>query len=193
VLPVRTLERGDLLQHVSRTIYRDSALHFGQQASNRYDPADRSYGVLYLAHDLATALMESLFHDHRWSRGTARTVSLTDVRSRLVRLVEVRDTLALADLTADGVMAAQLGLTLEELVGRDYVHTRDISRQVHSTRAEQGGPFDGIFYPSRNNARGCTALFDRARDKVRVHADLDLDRHADWPAFVAHYQVGIIA
>jgi hypothetical protein len=55
-------DAGELLQHVSRVVYRDSPLHYGHSGTNRYDDPARHYGVLYLGRDLPTALMESVFH-----------------------------------------------------------------------------------------------------------------------------------
>lgn len=65
VLPSVILPAGTLLQHVSRTPYRDTPLYFGRSRANRYDAPDGTYGVLYLGPDLATALMESVFHQHQ--------------------------------------------------------------------------------------------------------------------------------
>lgn len=55
VLPTRSIDAGELLQHVSRVEYRDGPLHFGREGMNRYDAPDRSCGVLYLGLALPTA------------------------------------------------------------------------------------------------------------------------------------------
>lgn len=89
--PSATVAAGQLLQHVSRATYRGTKLHFGRDATNRYDSPDRSYGVLYLGFDLSTALMESVFHQHRWHRSAKRTISIAEVNSRMVRAVGVLD------------------------------------------------------------------------------------------------------
>ena len=193
-LPLRTVAAGSLLQHVSRTRYRGGALHFGTAAANRYDAPDGSYGVLYLADDLDTALMESVFHQHAWSRKSNRTITFTEVRARMVRLVQVLQALELADLTAPGVMSAKLGMNLNQLTSRKYGPTQRISRQVHGAVGAAGVPkYDGLVYPSRNNyPASCVALFDRAMGKVKVHTDLDLDLHVDWPGFVTRYQIAVI-
>jgi hypothetical protein len=52
--------------------------------------------------------------------------------------------------------------------------------------------FDGVLYPSRNNYPAASiALFERARGKVKVIADIDLMEHAHWPRFVADYRIGV--
>ncbi|MBV6851746.1 hypothetical protein [Xanthomonas euvesicatoria] len=51
-LPLFLIDAGELLQHVSRIVYRGSPLHYGRSSTNRYDDPTRSYGVLYLGPDL---------------------------------------------------------------------------------------------------------------------------------------------
>ncbi len=58
--------REDLLQHVSRVVYRGSRCTTGAMVRTGYDAPDHSYGVLYLGLTLPTALMESVFHKHQW-------------------------------------------------------------------------------------------------------------------------------
>lgn len=100
-LPSARIKAGDLLQHVSRVVYRDTPLHFGCTGTNRYDAPARDYGALYLGLDLPTALMESVFHKHHWDEDERRTISLAEVHERLVRVIGVLENLALADLTVD--------------------------------------------------------------------------------------------
>ena len=192
-LPTRHIDAGELLQHVSRVVYRDQPLHYGREGTNRYDAADNSYGVLYLGRTLPTALMESVFHKHQWDRDEKRSIALAEIRSRLVRAVGVVEDLKLADLTAPGVMAGHFGLNLEQLASRGYLHTQRISGEVHALRGADGLPsFDGVFYPSRNNYPGpAVALFDRAQYKVEVVDDIDLVDHVDWPRFVEDYGIGV--
>jgi hypothetical protein len=193
-LPTFRIAAADLLQHVSRVHYRGKPLYFGCDATNRYDAPTHTYGVLYLGGDLSTALMESVFHKHQWDKDLNRSIAMAEVRSRLVRAVGVLQDLSLADLTAEGVMAGYFGLNLEQLISRDYRYTQQISAQVHAEMTDNDQPrFDGIRYPSRNNYPAASiALFERARDKVRVFDDIDLVDHVDWPGFVARYRIGIV-
>ncbi|MDO4682930.1 MAG: RES domain-containing protein [Lautropia sp.] len=87
-LPSFVIGAGELLQHVSRTAYRGMPLYYGRNATNRYDDPARHYGVLYMGFDLATALMESVFHKHRWLSDTKRVISLKEARNRMIRLIE---------------------------------------------------------------------------------------------------------
>lgn len=193
-LPTFRIAAADLLQHVSRVQYRGKPLYFGCDATNRYDAPTQAYGVLYLGCDLSTALMESVFHKHQWDKDLNRSIAMAEVRSRLVRAVGVLQDLSLADLTAEGVMAGYFGLNLEQLISRDYRYTQQISAQAHAEMTDDDQPrFDGIRYPSRNNYPATSiALFERARDKVRVFDDIDLVDHLDWPGFVARYRIGIV-
>ena len=185
---------GTLLQHVGKVQYRGQDLYYGVSAENRYDDPGRRYGVLYLGKDLATALMESVFHKHDWISDPKRSISMAHISDRLVRAVGVLDRIALCDLTAPGVMAGYFGLNLQQLTQRDYQHTQRISGQVHALKDALGADqYDGILYPSRNNFPSTSiALFDRARAKVGVILDLDLAAHVDWPTFVSDYQVGVV-
>jgi hypothetical protein len=147
-LPTQRIGTGELLQHVSRVVYRGEPLYYGRDATNRYDAPTKNYGVLYLGRDLPTALMESVFHKHQWDRDTKRSIALAEVQSRLVRAVGVVGDLQLADLTAEGVMAGYFGLTLEQLASRDYTHTQQVSAQVHAMLDADSVPlFDGVLYP----------------------------------------------
>ena len=117
-LPSFLIDAGELLQHVSRVVYRGSPLYYGRSSTNRYDDPAQAYGVLYLGRDLPTALMESVFHKHQWLADTKRSIALKEVQSRMVRAVGVMDDVLLADLTAPGVMAGYFGLNLEQLASR---------------------------------------------------------------------------
>lgn len=193
-VPARIVPAGELLQHVSRAAYRGSPLHFGRLGVNRYDDPVRRFGTLYVGFDLATALMESVFRQHRWSRRAKRVITRTEVYSRMARVIGIIEPLSLADLTAPGVMASQFGLNLAQLASRRYVYTQRIATLVHEL-AEPGGAhrFDGVLYPSRNNHPAtCAALFDRAASKLSLIDDIALRDHVDWPGFLTTYQVVVL-
>ena len=192
-MPSRVIAAGELLQHISRIEYAATPLYFGTSSANRYDDPKGGYGVLYLGFDLPTVLMESVFHQHQWHRSRSRTITLSEIRGRIVRAVGVVERLNLADMTAPGVMAREFGLNLGQLASRRYIHTQRISRQIYEALDNSGFPaFDGLLYPSRNNFPAtCIALFYRARAKVVVVDDLPLVQHVDWPAFVNQYRIGV--
>ncbi len=193
-VPSRIIPAGELLQHVSRSAYRGTALHFGRSGGNRYDDRALRFGTLYVGFDLATALMESVFRQHRWNRRAKRAITRTEVYARMVRAIGVLEPLSLADLTAPGVMASQFGLNLSQLASRRYVHTQRIAALVHALAEPDGTPrFDGVLYPSRNNhPAACAALFDRAAEKLSLVDDIALRDHVDWPSFLTRYQVFVL-
>ena len=184
---------GTFLQHASREAYRGTPLYFGSEIQHRYDDPAGRYGVLYLAYNLPTALMESAFHNHKWWRaGAKRKITLSEVRSRMVRIVSVTGDLTLCDLVSEGAATRAFGLTATQLVTRRYSSTRALSARIARLTASSGVLFDGILYPSHNNPGArCIALFDRAAAKVCVHEDLRLDEHRDWPAFVRDFDVAV--
>ncbi len=193
-VPSRIIPAGELLQHISRSAYRGTALHFGRSGGNRYDDRTLRFGTLYVGFDLATALMESVFRPHRWSRRAKRVITRTEVYARMVRAIGVLEPLSLADLTAPGVMASQFGLNLAQLAGRRYVHTQRIAAMLHEFVEPDGAHrFDGVLYPSRNNHPApCAALFDRSSAKLSLVDDIALRDHVDWPSFLSQYQVVVL-
>lgn len=186
-IPTRPLASGTLLLQLGRTKYRGTPLHFGRDAANRFDDPDKQFGVLYAVgeRELSTALMETVFHDHAWRWRARRTVSLAEVRRRLVRVVGVMEEIVLADLTRRDVMASILGANLHQMTRRPYLETQGMSRRVHAT-----GRYHGICYLSRNNPPArCFALFDHAAPRLVAVRDIDLDRHKGWPRFVRKFGV----
>jgi RES domain len=190
MFPIKTIAKGAVLQHVSRELYRGTLPFFGRE-NNRYDDPARLYGVLYLAEDLNTALMESVFHNHQWARSKPK-ITLSEAGQRLVRIMGVLDSLKLADLTAPNVMAATLRLNLYQLSSRRYQRTQKISAQIFEQKDATGPSYDGLVFPSRNNHPAqCIALFDRAALKIILASDINLLDHVDWPAFKHDFGVTV--
>jgi hypothetical protein len=188
------LPTGTILQHSSRECYRGDPLYFGKGKDNRFDDPAGAYGVLYLALNLSTALMESAFHKHKWWRtGARRKITLSEVQSRMVRIVGVANDLTLCDLVTEGAAARAFGLNAAQLSIRRYSSTRALSGRIAALDTIGGPPFDGILYPSHNNPGGrCIALFDRAAAKINVIDDIRLDDHKDWPAFFHDFGVTVL-
>lgn len=185
-IPFKQANAGDILQHVGHTKYQGAPLFFARAGKNRFDDPKKRYGVLYLASDLATALMESVFREHHWDK-QQRSIPQGIVDTRSVRIVGVLSKLLLANLTAPNIMAAQLGLTLEQFSSRRYGPLQELSRGIW-----RGTNADGILYPSRNNYPGsCIALFSRAVKKVQPLDDIALAHHTEWPGFLHTFNVTV--
>ncbi len=190
--PIQTVPAGSVLQHLSRVKYTGQPLFFGASGDNRYDDPAKSYGVLYLAFDLSTALMETIFHQHKWHR-TKPSMTISEAQQRLVRIVGVGKDLKLADLSAPNFMAAGLRMNLNQFTSRNYRRTQQISAQIHDHIPADKQLFDGLIYPSRNNYPAlCIALFARAQTKVAVVDDIELLDHAQWPPFLGQFGVAVL-
>jgi hypothetical protein len=204
--PLVTVPKATKLYHTSWVEHLGTPLYFGKAATNRYDDPEKQYGCLYLANSLSTALMESVFHEHRWwllsllAKKVDRKITQSELDRRLVRHIVVLDDLNLADLCAPGFMARHLGLTLTQFVSRDYKRTQRISRMafestVSAPTSASSTKFDGLRYPSRNNYPDmCICLFDRALAKIHASkfTDIELNRHAEWPVFFKDYGIEIL-
>ena len=70
------------------------------------------YGVPYIGQDVATALMESVFHKHEWSTDPKCSISTANFSDRPVRAVGVPDKAVLCHLMSPGVLASYFGLNL---------------------------------------------------------------------------------
>lgn len=158
---------GTPLQHASLELYRRKAIYFGARAKHRFDDPAGKYGVLYLAFNLATVLMESVFHKHHWWKaGEERQVMLAEVQRRMIRAISVRSELTLCDLAAPGAAVKAFGWDAARLAVRNGPRTRDLSAQIARLKTKVGLPFDGIVYLSRNNPGDkCIALFERTATK----------------------------
>jgi hypothetical protein len=184
---------GTLLEHSSLEQYRGEPLYFNAKAKHRFDDPDRKYGVLYLGYNLATVLMESVFHEHRWwEEADAREIMHAEVQRRMVRAIGVVADITLCDLASPGAAVKVFGWNAARLAVRNGPRTRELSGEIAALKTKTGQPFDGILYLSRNNPGDkCIALFDRAAHKVHVVDDIRLDDHRDWPAFVSQYGISI--
>jgi hypothetical protein len=185
---------GTFLQHISREKNRGDPLYYGKDAVNRFDDPAGAFGVLYLVYDLATGLMETVFHDHRWDRAVSqRSIATAELESRMVRVVKVRDDLDLCDLASSGAAVKGFGQNAAQLSTRRYAGTQALSAAIAQIVGSNKKPYDGILYPSRNNPGSvCVALFERAEAKVKVVDDIRLDDHRDWPSFQHEFSVAVV-
>jgi hypothetical protein len=200
--PTHVVPRGALLQHISWAQHAGAPLYFGRARSNRYDAPDGAYGVLYVAEQLDTCLMESVFHKNEWATGGLRQITLSRVEQTIVRFIQPQRDLRLFDLSSHGAATRHFGMNLHELTTRDYAALQGISQHIEAMDAGMPGlRFDGLRYPSRNlTGAHCIALFDRSAlhgtpdallHELQWLADVPLWRHRDWPAFVGDYGIGV--
>ena len=73
-LPSFLIDAGELLQHVSRVVYRGSPLYYGRSSTNRYDDPAQAYGVLYPSRNNYPAKSIALFE-----RASAKVSVIEDI------------------------------------------------------------------------------------------------------------------
>jgi hypothetical protein len=96
-------------------------------------------------------------------------VSLEDLAECSVATIEVRGELRLVPIHRPAL--ARLGVTAELASGNDYVGSQFWSRALW---AHPDKP-DGIIYRSRHDDSAlCVALYDRAKDSLRIVRDYSL-------------------
>jgi hypothetical protein len=133
-------------------------LYFGQSGDNRFDsPPPGMYGVLYVAHEVDGAFIETLGH----ATGT-NVLADAELRERGLARIRTRGPLLLVDLTGPGL--AHLGADNRLCTGDIFVAQR-WSRALHGHPDEP----DGILYRSRHDPELlCAAIYDRARDRIQA-------------------------
>ncbi|KTT75920.1 RES family NAD+ phosphorylase [Sphingomonas endophytica] len=159
MLRLRPVRAGTVFHRIHR--HALSPLFFGPAGATpiqRYDDPAGGYKLLYLALDLETAFGETLVRVP-----TVTDILSSDVAQRVRSELVATRGLRLYPLVDAGVSAH--GLSFTELHGADYRRTQAIGAEIHVRTGA-----DGILYTSRFNDRRCVALFDRARDAVRVGA-----------------------
>ena len=128
-----------------------------------------SFGVLYLAEDLATAVYETLIRD-RFDLNPSRVLMPVDYARRDAVNVSSSpgETLTLLDLTRGN--AVRHGVPSDVI--RHSVHTdgQHFSEFVHAEMPS----VDGLLYGSRLTERSCVAVYDRARRKLAAGSPMSL-------------------
>lgn len=130
---------------------------FGRSTDNRFNCPDQSYGVLYLAHDLAGAWVETI----RKPQHRAVSVSWLRDKRRWAR-IEVNRPLRLVNLTGSDLVKLEIDNRINT---GSYRVAQAWARALHDHPEEP----DGLRYVSRHNpSQLCVALFDRAEDAVET-------------------------
>lgn len=128
-----------------------------------------SFGVLYLAEDLATAVYETLIRD-RFDLNPSRVLMPADYALRDAVNVSSSpgETLTLLDLT--GGNAVRCGVPSDVI--RYSVHTdgQHFSEFVHAEMPS----VDGFLYSSRLTERSCVAIYERACHKLAAGSRLQI-------------------
>ncbi|HZZ23310.1 MAG TPA: RES family NAD+ phosphorylase [Roseiarcus sp.] len=120
----------------------------------RFASPDRSFQLVYLAHDLMTGVAETIVRD-RFEDQTDRTLHASEVSDWAASTIAVRSPLIVVDLRTTGLL--KLGVTTDASRAKAQETGRLLSQEFYKRFA-----VDGILYLSRLTAAECIAVYDRA-------------------------------
>lgn len=111
---------------------------FGQ---SRFAAPDRSFQLVYIARDIATALAETLVRD-RFEGKVRRVLDITELNDWAVSEVSAIDPLKVIDLRSTGLL--KLGVTTDAARAKRQDVGRRLSKALYDRFA-----IDGVLYSSR--------------------------------------------
>lgn len=159
------IEAGTRLRRIFGRAFPDP-LGFAKTPSRFSDPREVSdaarYGVLYLGEDVKVCFLEAVLRDRRDGVVGGVVLGEQELVTRSIATVEVLSPLTLVDLRGDGPV--RMGVPSDVVRGSDQRPARDWALAFH----EHPSRPDGIAYPSRLNAQGNVAVFDRAVPALAV-------------------------
>ena len=133
------------------------------KGNNRYDcpahvPAANEFGVLYLGYEAETCWLETVVRDAVVRpAGAPIPIKASKMTARWACEVHVQGTLTLATFRDEYLL--DLGESASNIMGDQYLRTREWSRLLHEHRTPQ---LDGLQYRSRFKSNElCIALFGR--------------------------------
>jgi RES domain len=179
--------------HITDASHIAGDLYFGLNLNNRYT-APGIGGVAYLAGDLSSCIMETLFHKSSfYQKASDRIIYKSSVEQKIVFELQLKEPLRLADVMAPGAINRALGMNLNQLFARPTVApsvepwpTHDLAKHIFNESDVSGKHrFDGIFYKSRQFGGECVALFERAKNKVEIVKRPRLLDHPDLADFIS--------
>jgi hypothetical protein len=140
---------------------------FGQ---SRFSAPGKSFRLIYIAYDLATAIAETIIRD-RFEAATDRVLDRTEIEEWAVAEVSAIEPLTVVDLRTTGLL--KLGVSTDAARAKDQAVGRRLSKEIYD-RFE----VDGVLYASRLTSAPCLAVYDRAvNTKLRSSPATNLLRH----------------
>lgn len=120
-----------------------TSLHYGKEATFRWDAPDMSYGVLYLASDVATAFAETFGHavPQNYKVAEDKFIELADLTTRTLYELEIKRDLNIVDMTGENLIKLNLDAGFTSL--SDYTLPQGLSKALYDAG------YDGIEYQSR--------------------------------------------
>lgn len=124
---------------------------FGQ---TRFSSPNRSFRLVYLARDVATAIAETIIRDRFESR-VSRVLDITEIDEWSVSEVSATAPLTVLDLRTTGLF--KLGVSTNAARAKSHAVGRRLSEALY-----KGFAIEGILYSSRLTSAECVAVYDRA-------------------------------
>ena len=151
-------------------------------APSRFSDPAGAYAVLYAAEAVRCSFWEALARN-RFTRRTRREIPRAEVAARLIVAFCATETLALVDLRGDG----PIRIAAPTAVAHDSNHIagRALSAATYADVQEA----DGFLFHSRFTGHVCTAVFDRAFDKLNTLSVSPLIEHADFLDALDDYDI----
>ncbi len=142
---------------------------FGQ---SRFAAPDKSFQLVYLARNIATAIAETVVRD-RFEGKVRRILDITELTDWAASEVSATDPLKVIDLRTTGLL--KLGVSTDAARAKRQESGRRLSKALYDRFA-----IDGVLYSSRLTSAECVAVYDRAvATKLVSTPAVDLVRHRE--------------
>ena len=141
---------------------------------SRFSSPNKTFRVVYLAHDLATAIAETIVRD-RFEGASGRVLDETEIEEWAIAEVSATIPFTVLDLRTAGLL--RLGVSTDAARGKAHREGQALSETVYSAFA-----IDALLYSSRLTAADCLAVYDRAVVNLKSTSAVPLLRH---PGLVA--------
>ena len=130
----------------------------------------RMFQLVYLAHDLATAIAETIIRD-RFEGASDRVLDEAEFEEWAIAEVTSLAPLTVLDLRTTGLL--RLGVSTDAARGKAHREGQELSETIYGAYA-----IDAILYASRLTAANCLAVYDRAVVNLKSTAAVPLLRHS---------------
>jgi hypothetical protein len=168
------------LVRIHRRIH--DVLHFPGDGQGRFDAPQSEFGTCYFGDTLACSFLEALIRGSRH-----RVVARADIEVRAVATLRLVRSLRLFMLHSEGLVLR--GLPADFPHRDPYTECQNLAVEVWHERG-----VDGIEYRCRwDDSLLCTALFDRARDALRLPGEsVPLYDLARLRPVLRTYEIGVV-
>jgi RES domain. len=138
----------------------------------RFSSPDRTFQLVYIARDLATAIAETIVRD-RFEGRMKRVLDQSEIEEWAVAEITATSPLTVLDLRTTGLL--RLGVSTDAARAKKHQQGRQLSAAIHGAFA-----IDGLLYASRLTSAECVAVYDRAIEgKLDASPAINLVRHPD--------------